>query len=141
VADSSPNLAHGPQDLAPNESGRWSAGRQLFVRAFAVGQFVELALPVAARSKYEVVLYPTRSWDYGTLQCSLDGVRAGEPLPMFNTLEQTRIGAPRPVSLGTFELSPPAARLRVEVVGTDPRSRPPHYHFGLDCVVLKGSPR
>ena len=36
-----------------------------------------------------------------------------------------------------IDLAPPAAILRVEVVGTHERSRPPHYAFGIDCVVLK----
>jgi hypothetical protein len=27
--------------------------------------------------------------------------------------------------------------LRVEVVGTNQKSAPPHYSWGLDCVVLK----
>ena len=59
------------------------------------------------------------------------------PGATFHADAQTRIGAPRAQSLGTVELQPPRAVLRIEVVGTDPRSRPPHYYFGLDCIVLK----
>ena len=83
-----------------------------------------------------MIVYPTRSWDYGTLQFSIDGVAAGAPLVTFNAEAETKVGAPKPVSLGVFELAPPRARLRIAVVGTHPRSRPPHYYFGLDCVVL-----
>lgn len=137
VLASTPGLGCGTQALAPNESGRWSNGEQLFVRATAVGQFVELELPVTRSGARELVLYATRSWDYGTIQCSLGGVRLGAPVATFHAEAQTRIGAPRAQSLGTVELQPPRAVLRIEVVGTDPRSRPPHYYFGLDCIVLK----
>jgi hypothetical protein len=64
-------------------------------------------------------------------------VKAGAPLVTFNAEAETKIGAPAPVSLGVFELRAPTCVLRVEVVGTHARSRPPHFYFGIDCVVLR----
>jgi hypothetical protein len=40
------------------------------------------------------------------------------------------------MDLGEADLKEGANRLRVEVVGTHRNSSPPHYSWGLDCVVL-----
>jgi hypothetical protein len=34
------------------------------------------------------------------------------------------------------ELKQGANTLRIEAVGTNPKSQPPHYSWGLDCVLL-----
>ena len=92
-------------------------------------------IPVDKPGKREVIVYPTKSWDYGTIQFSVDGKKAGEPLVTFNT-ERHATAAPKPYSLGTFDLGP-EMKLRAEVAGSDERSDAPHYYFGLDCIVLK----
>jgi hypothetical protein len=132
VLAASPGIAHEPQDL---DDELWSGGRQLWVRAKAVGDFVELAVPVANPGRHEIVVYPTRSFDYGTVQFSVDGARAGEPVVTFNT-EGHAVGAPKATSLGTFDVGR-EFKLRAELVGTSDRSDAPHTYFGIDCVVVR----
>jgi hypothetical protein len=122
-----------PQDLGE----RWSGERQLRVRGTAAGQFVELKVPTEAAGRRRVVVYPTRSYDYGTLAFSVDGEPAGEPLVTFNEEDPEAVGPPRAHSLGEFDLGADGFVLRVEVVGSHADSRAPHYYFGLDCVVLE----
>jgi hypothetical protein len=132
VVDSSTGLEHDVQDL---DGERWSDGKQLFVRAKEKGAFIALSVPVAEPGRHEVIVYPTKSWDYGTIQFFVDGARAGEPLITFNTAGHD-VAAPKPYSLGTFELGSEMT-LRIEVVGTHEKSDAPHYYFGLDCVVIE----
>jgi hypothetical protein len=132
VSASSPGLELEPQDM---DGEQWSGAKHLWVRAKDKGQFVELAIPIEKPGRHEVIVYPTKSWDYGTLQFSVDGVKAGEPLVTFNT-EHHEVAAPKPYSLGTFDLGS-EMKLRAEVVGSHERSDAPHYYFGLDCVVVK----
>jgi hypothetical protein len=132
VFASSPGTQWVVQEL---DDEAWSGGRHLWVRARAKGGFVELSVPVEKPGRREVIVYPTRSSDYGTVQFHVDGVHAGLPLVTFDT-EGPGAGAPRPYSLGTFDLAK-EMRLRIEVVGTHERSDPPHFEFGLDCVVLR----
>jgi hypothetical protein len=132
VIDASAGLAHETQEL---DGEQWSDGKQLWVRAKETGAFIALAVPVANPGRREVIVYPTKSWDYGTIQFFVDGVKAGEPLVTFNTVAHA-VAAPKPYSLGTFELES-QMDLRVEVVGTHEKSDDPHFYFGIDCVVLK----
>lgn len=135
VASASTGLAYGPQDVDDNDSGAWSSGQHLWVRARKEYEFIELRIPVAKPGRREVVVYPTKSWDYGTLQFSVDGKQAGDPLVTFNT-DARAVEAPKPHSLGTFDLGRELV-LRIEVVGTHERSEAPHYFFGIDCVLIR----
>jgi hypothetical protein len=132
VVASSPGLESEPQDM---DGEQWSGAKHLWVRAKEKGQFIELAFPVAEPGRHEVIVYPTRSWDYGTIQFFVDGKKAGDPLVTFNT-ERRDVGVPKPYSLGTFDLGS-EMKLRVEAVGTHEKSEAPHYYFGIDCVVIK----
>lgn len=132
VISSSAGLELDVQDL---DGELWSSGKHLWVRAKEKGQFVELAVPVDRPGRHEVIVYPTKSWDYGTVQFFVDGREAGHPLITFNT-ERHETAAPKPYSLGTFDLGS-EMKLRVEVIGTHERSDAPHFYFGLDCIVLK----
>ena len=74
--------------------------------------------------------------DYGIVQFTVNGTRIGAPIDGFaDSVKST--GA---IDLGEADLKKGPNTLRVEVVGTNPDSRPPRYAFGLDCVVLKRSP-
>ena len=115
--------------------GFWSSGEQLFLQAHAVGDFVELRVPNTAAGKPHVVLYATKSFDYGTLRFSVNGQVAKEV-----DLYSAKPVASGPIDLGEFDLSGKDAILRAEVTGTNPASTGDHYYFGLDCVVLANSP-
>ena len=133
VTAASPGLEVEAQELG----SEWSGERQLWVRATEVGQFVELHVPVAEPGRWRVRVWPTRSWDYGRIAFSVDGVPAGEPVELFHAEDPGSTGAPRPVDLGQFDLAAGGFVLRAEVVGSHPDSRAPHHYFGLDCLTLE----
>ncbi len=133
VTARSPGIEVGAQDLGEP----WSGERQLWVQAEEVGQFVELRVPTGEAGRHRVVLYATRSWDYGTLAFSVDGQRAGAPLVTFNEEQPEQLGPPRAHVLGEFDHGADGFVLRVEVVGSHADSRAPHHYFGLDCLVLE----
>ena len=132
VSGSSPGLEAERQELG----GRWSGEAQLWVRARAIGDYIELRVPVPEPGRRRIVVWPTRSWDYGQIAFSVDGARAGEPVDSFNAEDPQVVGQAQPVELGEFDLSADGFTLRVEVVGSHPDSRPPHHYFGLDCITL-----
>jgi len=112
--------------------GQWSGGEQLFLRGAKVGDFVELRVPAARTGRYRVVLYGTKSYDYGIVRFTLDG-QSGKDVDMWSE----KPIASGPIDLGVVQVQKGDAILRAEVVGTNPRSTGAHYYFGLDCAVLK----
>jgi serine/threonine protein kinase len=136
ILASSPGFSIGPQDMTTVRVGRWSGDKQLFARARKSGAWAELELPATSDGKYRIVAYLARSSDYGIVQFTVNGTRIGTPIDGFADSVKTT-GA---IDLGEAALKKGPNTLRVEVVGTNPDSRPPRYAFGLDCVVLKRSP-
>jgi hypothetical protein len=126
----SPDLAIETQDVSSISGGPWSEGKQLFVKAKKVGDYVELQIPVEGKDARKVSLFLTKSYDYGILHILVNGKPTG---PDFDGFHDSAV-ATGPVELGTFEPSNGALILRVEVAGRNPSSK--GYLFGLDCVVL-----
>jgi WD40 repeat protein/serine/threonine protein kinase len=121
------------QDMRPFQDGRWSGSAQLLGRPSKAGEWVDLELPVAADGKYRIVVYLTKAPDYGVVQFHLNAKRLGEPIDGFhpNTVVNSA-----PIDLGQVDLKRGTATLRIEVVGTNAKSRGQRYFWGLDCVVL-----
>ena len=134
VLGKSSDFPLGPQDMRPFSEGKWSNESHLWGRPNKAGEFVDLALPVAADGKYQVIVYLTKARDYGVVQFSLDGKALGKPIDCF---EPVKVLATGPIDLGTVELKKGDAVLRLEVTGTNEKSVGVRYMFGLDCVVLK----
>jgi hypothetical protein len=112
--------------------GSWSSGSQLFLQAHKVGDFVEIKVPVATKGKAHVILYATKSFDYGIVRFSVNGV-AVHDIDLWSE-KPVASGA---IDLGVFDLYGASATVRVEVTGTNPQSRGDRFYFGLDCLVLK----
>jgi hypothetical protein len=125
------------QSIAAGEPNTWSDMRHLWCKATQVGDWVNFRVPVETSGQREIIVYPTRSWDYGIVQFYVNDKKAGKPLDTFNIENPNAVGVPRAYSLGTFDLTEDGFTLRVEIVGTNASSRPPHYYWGLDCVVVK----
>jgi hypothetical protein len=131
VVRASEGLEHEAQGLG---GGRHSGGRHLWVRARAVGDFVELRAEGLAPGRYRASLRPTESWDYAVLAIDLGGERRVDRLDTWSP--QLRLGAP--VDLGLVEVGAAGALiLRVEVVDTNPAANPPRTYFGIDGVLLE----
>lgn len=119
-----------------NAQNRWSGNSQLRSRSFKQGEWVDLVLPVAADGNYILAASITKAGDYGIIQFLVDGKPVGKPFDGYNP-EVVQIG---PIELGTVRLKKGTAILRVEVVGTNPKSNGWRYLWGLDYLVLKPAP-
>jgi hypothetical protein len=123
-----------PQDMTPFADGNWSGASQLWGRPSRTGEWLDLELPVSKPGRNHVIVYLTKARDYGVVQFEVDGKRLGREVDCFHADGVVATGA---VDLGVVDLKPRTARLRVEVVGTNPKSDGLRYMWGLDCVVLK----
>ncbi len=121
------------QNMDPFGAKRWSGGAQRLVVPKAVGDYVELRVPVPDDVPREILLYATRAPDYGRLQFSVNGQTA--PGIFDGYAKDVRPAAP--VNLGTFAPHSGAFILRAEVAGANSASINGKYLFGLDCLVLK----
>jgi hypothetical protein len=136
VLSATPGVEHEAQPVDANTSGAWSGGEHLWVRAKAKGQSIELRVPVKDAGRREIVVYPTRSWDYSRIAFSIDGQPTGIEFDGFNADGHT-VGAPQPLSLGVHDIAAGGFSLRIETTGTNAKSEAPHYYFGIDCLLLK----
>jgi serine/threonine-protein kinase len=125
-----------PMDMTGFSTGDWSGDRQLGVRSSRTGEWLDLALPVPADGKYQVVVFLTRSKDSGIVQFSIDGRAPGKPIDCFNASQVVSTG---PIDLGVVKLKKGTATLRGAVVGTNAKSVGLRYSWGLDCLVLKAA--
>ena len=104
------------------------------MRPAKAGEWVDLELPVAAEGRYHVIVYLTKARDYGIVRFPVNGKPLGPTIDCFHADTVVSTGA---IDLGTVDLQKGTATLRVEVVGTNPKSDGLRYMWGLDCVVLK----
>ncbi|HEV3299984.1 MAG TPA: glycoside hydrolase family 172 protein [Planctomycetaceae bacterium] len=123
----------GPQDMTAFD-GNWSGASHLWGRPSKSGEWLDLELPVATEGRHHVIVYLTKARDYGVVQFHLNGKPLGKPIDGFHPDSVVATGA---IDLGVVELKPGVATLRVEVVGTNPKSDGLRYMWGLDCVVLQ----
>jgi hypothetical protein len=111
----------------------WSGAAQLFVRGNKVGDFVELLVPADGPRPKKIVLYATKSWDYGILRFSVNGQAAAKD---YDAYSGTSVLS-GPIELGTFQPKDGKFILRVEVTGANPAARGSKAYFGLDAVTLQ----
>jgi hypothetical protein len=124
-----------PQDMEPFGRNLWSGQTHLWCKGQAVGDFVELKIPAEGSSPRRVTLYATKSWDYATVQFSLNDRRAGTPVDLFSG-HQGRAAPTGPLDLGTATPVEGFITLRAEITGHNEKSLPPQTLFGLDAVTL-----
>ena len=123
-----------PQEMGSFSRGKWSGELQLWWTRAKVGDQLTLALPVRKAGKYDVQVVLTKARDYGIVQLSLDGEKAGEPIDLYDP----EVVHTRPLSLGTHELGAGEHKLAVEITGANPKAMK-SYMFGLDYVLLKAA--
>jgi hypothetical protein len=112
-------------------AGKWMGDEQLWWTGAKPGDKLELAWTVEKDGKYDVSLALTKARDYGIVQISIDGKKAGQPIDLFNP-EVIPTG---PLSLGNHELTKGEHRLTVEIVGANDKAQKA-YMFGLDRILL-----
>ena len=111
----------------------WSSAAQLFVKGNRVGDYIELLIPAAQPGPKKILLYATKSWDYGIVRFSINGQAVEKDYDAYNATSELS----GPIELGTFSRRRAASCLRVEVVGANPAARGTKAYFGLDAVTLQ----
>lgn len=134
IAKKSSEFDVDPQDMTAFGDGNWSGASHLWGRPGKAGEWVDLELPVKATGRYDVVVYLTKARDYGILQFDVNGKPLGPNIDCYHANSVVATGA---IDLGAGELQKGTATLRVQVVGTNPKSDGLRYMWGLDCVALK----
>ena len=120
------------QEMGHFETMKWKNDAQLWWTGARPGAKLELGVPVAAAGRYQVSVHLTKARDYGIVQLSLDGKKAGEPVDLFNL----GVVPSGPVVLGTYDLTAGKHVLTVEIVGANPQAQK-GYMFGISELELK----
>ena len=132
VLATSGDFAFVEQDVTAFGTGLWERGDHQIAKNDRENAFVELGLPTEPGRLSQLELFLTRSFDYGIIAVTVDGVRLGAPVDLWAASVRST-GA---ISFGRFTPKASTARLRVTVVGANQASRPPRYQFGIDGVRL-----
>jgi hypothetical protein len=135
IAGKSSDFDVDPQDMMAFD-GNWSGASHLWGRPSKAGEWADLELPVKTAGRYHVLVYLTKARDYGIVQFDVNGQRLGHAIDCFHPNSVVATGA---IDLGAVDLEKGTARLRIEVVGTNPKSDGLRYMWGLDCVALKAA--
>ncbi len=112
----------------------WSNDHQLLWVADQTGETLELPLPVQKAGKYRLIAHYTMAPDYGIFQASLNGIKVGQPVDLYDA----KIKTTDPVDLGVVNLSDGQPVFKVTVTGKNAAST--NTHFGLDYLKLTPTP-
>jgi hypothetical protein len=123
------------QGLTGFGAAKWKNDSQLWWTGAQPGAKLELGLSVAASGRYEVGVVLTKARDYGIVQLSLDGKKAGGPVDLFNP----NVVPTGRIVLGTYDLSQGRHVLGVEILGANPKAEK-SYMFGISQIDLKPAP-
>ena len=104
-----------------------------FIQSTKVGDFIELAIPLADHKPHKLILHATRSYDYAILRFTVNGQAAAKDVDFFHPEPMLA----EPVELGTFQAQDGKLLLRAEVIGANAASRGPRFYCGFDCVELR----
>ncbi|MFH1264222.1 MAG: glycoside hydrolase family 172 protein [Planctomycetota bacterium] len=112
--------------------GTWKNNDQLWWTGAKPGDKLELAVPVKKSGAFQVSVVLTKARDYGIVQITLDGKKAGEPIDLYNP----EVISTGPIPIGTHELAEGDHTLGIEIVGANEKAVPSHM-FGLDYVIFE----
>jgi hypothetical protein len=124
------------QRLEGHGRNKWKNDDQLWWTGAKPGDKLTVVVPIEKAGKYQVSVRLTKAADYGIVQLSLDGRKAGEPIDLYNN---GVIPTDPPVAIGTHDLTAGEHQLTVEIVGANPQAIK-GYMFGLDEVLLQSAP-
>ena len=131
-------MASGPAGGAADIG--FSGERHVWVKAQKPGDFVELEIPVKGDAPQRVWLYATKSWDYGTVQFSVNGQAAGQPVDLYSGA-QGKVVPTGPILLGVYTPQGGAIKIRATLTGSNPQSQGTKSFFGIDAVKLEETKR
>ncbi|MEA3364976.1 MAG: DUF2961 domain-containing protein [Candidatus Hydrogenedentes bacterium] len=111
----------------------WSGAQQLWWIDGTPGDTLALAFDAPEAGRYDVRAVFTKAIDYGIMQLSINGQKAGEPMDFFND----GVIVTDEASIGAFEFEKGQNTLTVEILGANEKCKPKRYMFGLDYLLLK----
>ncbi len=112
--------------------GRWRDDNQLWWTDAKPGDKLQILVPVDKAGRHQVGVVLTKARDYGIVQLYINGVKAGDPIDLYNPIvTNTEV-----IPLGVFDLPAGENVLTVEIVGKNERAIP-GYMFGLDYVTFE----
>ncbi len=124
-----PKYPIGPQDIS-GFGGEFSRGKQVWLRPAKSGSMAEFALPRKIKpGKYNLTLWVICSWDYGTVQWSLNGKPLSEPIDSYSPQVVSK-----KVNCGVVEIQTGQNRLSIKLIGKNEKST--GYFAGLDALKL-----
>jgi hypothetical protein len=124
----------GPQQMGLFPASQWSGDAHLLAEPPKGGGWADLEIVASEAGRHEVIVYLTKAPDCGIVQFRLEGQALGKPIDCF---EPETVISTGPLSLGTVELKKGPATLRLEAIGSNPRSVGQRTLWGLDCVLLQ----
>jgi len=132
VVARSPDLQWMRQERVAFPHGSWSGDVQILYLGTKPRDFVELQMAEKLTGARRVILYATKSYDYGILRFSVNGRAVPKEFDAYSDASVLS----GPIDLGVFEPKDGRFVLRVEVAGSNPKSQAPGHYFGLDAAVL-----
>lgn len=120
------------QNLASFGEG-WSGEEHLWWTENKPGNQLVLGFEVKNGGRKRVLARMTKAPDYGIVQISVNGRKAGGPIDLYN---QTVVGTGE-MDLGEFDLKAGQNTLTLEMIGTNEKSTGQRYMAGLDYILVK----
>jgi len=113
-------------------AGRWNSDDQLWWTGAKPGDTLSIQLPVKETGKYRVTAKLTKAIDYGIVQLTIDGTKAGDPIDLFS--DGVIPSGPVPIGIHTLEKGNHV--LTVTILGANQKAAK-GYMFGLDQIVFE----
>lgn len=109
----------------------WSCDSQMLATTNAPNDYIVLAVPIKSGSLYEVSAYLTKATNFGQIQLIVNG----EPMGSVFDAYSNKVVLSGRLKMGEILLHQGRNLFKFQVVGKNKSSG--HYHFGIDCFVLK----
>ncbi len=121
---------HGAGSVAGQQLDLYEGQQLLYMPKQAAGAWIEIPFTVQKKEPLRLLVNATRSYDYGTYQASLNGVKLGGEIDLYSPKLTSQ-----EVHLLDFWPEPGAYTLRLQCVGKNLQSA--GYYCGLESVRLR----
>lgn len=126
----SPDIRIDKQSMQGFTTGKWSNGKQLTCPGGKPNDFIEFVFDNLKERKYKLVLHATKASDYGILTFYVND----KPTNIRFDGYSDKVINSKPVNLGTFSADSGKIKLKVEITGTNKKSKGAKHLIGLDCL-------
>jgi len=113
------------------EGRKWDNDDQLWWTGARPGAKLELILEAEKDGKYKLIAELTKARDYGIIQFSVDGVKVGEAIDLYNA-EVVPTGA---LEVDTVDLKAGKHVVQIEILGKNEKADPA-YMVGVDRLYF-----